>query len=143
MNRIIDALIAKIPVWLAIPLLACCLVIYSAFNTSHYKIALNKEADLAKIVNSNDIVAYLSVLTIEEDKSATEAIADTKDEKEDKSFSDFIGGYQISYDIRARRKSDNAVVFKFDNSRHFEYPQVIETEGEKAVSHKTSSESKT
>jgi hypothetical protein len=128
MNKIIEALIARIPVWLVIPLLAFCIFVYTTFNASHYKIALNKEADFAKIANSNDIMAYLSVLTIEEDKAAMDAIADTKaDEKEEKSFSDFIGGYQISYDIIARRKSDNAVVFKFDNSRHFEYPEVIQT----------------
>jgi hypothetical protein len=136
MNRLIDGIIAKIPLWLSIPLLVLSFVFGSFINTAHYKISLNKDADLAKIVKANDLVAYLSVLTIEEDKSKTEAIADTKkdDEEEDKTFSTLIGDYEVSYDIRARRKSDNAVIFRFDNSPRLESPTIATT-----VSHNTKS----
>jgi energy-coupling factor transporter transmembrane protein EcfT len=135
MNRLIDGIIAKIPLWLSIPLLVASFVFGSFINTSHYKIGLNKDADLAKIVKANDLVAYLSVLTIEEDNSKSEAIADTKkDEDEDKTFSTLIGDYEISYDIVARRKSDNAMIFRFDNSSHFESPSIATS-----VSHKTHS----
>jgi hypothetical protein len=118
MNRLIDGIIAKIPLWLSIPLLVLSFVFGSFINTAHYKISLNKDADLAKIVKANDLVAYLSVLTIEEDKT----------------FSTLIGDYEVSYDIRARRKSDNAVIFRFDNSPRLEAPTIATT-----VSHNTKS----
>jgi hypothetical protein len=129
MNRLIDGIIAKIPLWLSIPLLVASFVFGSFINTSHYKIGLNKDADLAKIVKANDLIAYLSVLTIEEDKSSSEAKADTnkESEEEDTTFSTLIGDYEISYDIRARRKSDNAMIFKFDNSPNLEAPAITTT----------------
>ncbi len=121
MNRLIDGIIAKIPLWLSIPLLVCMFVFGSFINTSHYKISLNKDADLAKIVKANDLVAYLSVLSIVEDDSASEAKADSKNEEgkdedeDEKTFSVLIGDYEISYNVSARRKSDKAVIFAFDN----------------------------
>lgn len=140
MNRLIDGIIARIPLWIAIPLLVVSFVFGSMINTSHYKIGLNKDADLAKIVKSNDLVGYLSVLTIQEDNSDSEAKADTKsenktDEDEDATFSTLIGDYELSYNISARRKSDNAMIFKFANSNHFDKPTLADVSEVKNSKH--------